>query len=308
MSGRISFKLSPLERGWSGTKMPGRSIGPPDPIGEDAFEGFDTKVLEFKQVFNMKGNMGRKRRLSCFAVTGNGNGLAGFATSKAVDSKAALRKAKNRAGQKLMHIDLCDGHTVYHDYFCEFGLTKIYVYKRPEGFGLVCHRAIKTICEVVGIKNLYAKIEGAKSVQHITKAFFLGLLQQKHYDEIAEKKGLHLVEFRKEFGDFPKVVASPSKCRTEDEVKFDEVMDYTQFMMDGKMVLKKKKFPRFYESYYSYQLYLKKLEKRRNHFKIRKDMLVEHGEYRSFLTDKYPEARPPQKKPLGQAAQLEEES
>lgn len=29
-----SLQLDPLERGWSGTKMPGRSIGPPDPIGE----------------------------------------------------------------------------------------------------------------------------------------------------------------------------------------------------------------------------------------------------------------------------------
>ncbi|KAJ8977472.1 hypothetical protein NQ317_001754 [Molorchus minor] len=38
-------KLSPIERGWSGTKMPGRSIGPPDPVGEDLFEGFDTKSL-----------------------------------------------------------------------------------------------------------------------------------------------------------------------------------------------------------------------------------------------------------------------
>ncbi|XP_022236871.1 28S ribosomal protein S5, mitochondrial-like isoform X2 [Limulus polyphemus] len=28
------LRLSPLERGWSGTKMPGRSIGIPDPIGE----------------------------------------------------------------------------------------------------------------------------------------------------------------------------------------------------------------------------------------------------------------------------------
>lgn len=27
-------RLSPIERGWSGSKMPGRSIGPPDPIGE----------------------------------------------------------------------------------------------------------------------------------------------------------------------------------------------------------------------------------------------------------------------------------
>lgn len=28
------LKLSPLERGWSGPKMPGRSIGPPEPVGE----------------------------------------------------------------------------------------------------------------------------------------------------------------------------------------------------------------------------------------------------------------------------------
>jgi len=41
-----SLKLSPLERGWSGTKMHGRSVGPPDPIGLDTFDGFDTKILE----------------------------------------------------------------------------------------------------------------------------------------------------------------------------------------------------------------------------------------------------------------------
>lgn len=27
-------KLSPIDRGWSGAKMPGRSIGPPDAVGE----------------------------------------------------------------------------------------------------------------------------------------------------------------------------------------------------------------------------------------------------------------------------------
>jgi len=34
------LKLSPIERGWSGTKMPGRSIGPPDPVGEGRHIGF----------------------------------------------------------------------------------------------------------------------------------------------------------------------------------------------------------------------------------------------------------------------------
>lgn len=91
MSGFRSNKINSLERGWSGHKMPGRSIGAPDPIGEDAFDGFDSKVLELKTVFNMKGNMGRKRRLSTLVVTGNMQGLAGFALGKAVDTKAAIR-------------------------------------------------------------------------------------------------------------------------------------------------------------------------------------------------------------------------
>lgn len=43
----------------------------------DKFEGFDTRVLEFKLVTNMTGTLGRKMRFSAFVVVGNKNGLAG---------------------------------------------------------------------------------------------------------------------------------------------------------------------------------------------------------------------------------------
>lgn len=113
-------KLSPIERGWSGAKMPGRKIGPPDPIGEETFEGFETVCLELKTIFNMKGNFGRTRRISVMAVTGNGNGLAGFALAKSQEVKGALRQAKNRAGQKLMYIDIFDGHTGWLSIFIKY--------------------------------------------------------------------------------------------------------------------------------------------------------------------------------------------
>lgn len=67
---------------------------------------------------------------------------------------------------------------VYHDFFSQFGDTKVFASQRPEGYGLKCHRAIRTICEVVGIKDLYCKVEGSTNVQHVVKAFFLGLLKQ----------------------------------------------------------------------------------------------------------------------------------
>jgi small subunit ribosomal protein S5 len=277
--------------------MPGRSIGSPDAIGEDKFEGFDTRVIELKTVFIMKGNLGRKRRLSCFVVCGNGNGLAGFALGKAVETKAAVRKAKNRAAQKLMHIELSNNHTVLHDFFCQFGATKIYVQKKPEGYGLVCHRAIKTICHVLGIKDIYAKVEGSTNVQHVVKAFFIGLLQQKSHQKLAEEKQLHLVELRKEQDEFPKVVASPSVCRTANEIKRDEIMDFNQYVMGGKIVLQKKKFPPFYTKFRSWDIYRRKQERIRNHDKIRMHMLTHQGELKSFHTAKHAECRPKKNPP-----------
>ncbi|XP_057657034.1 28S ribosomal protein S5, mitochondrial [Diorhabda carinulata] len=284
-------KLSPLERGWSGAKLPGRSIGPPDPIEEETFEGFDTKVLELKTVFNMKGNFGRKRRQSALVVTGNGKGLAGFALTKGAEAKTALRKAKNRAAQKLMHIKLYRNHTVCHDFFTQFGTTKIYVWQKPEGHGLICHRAIKTICEVVGIKNLHAKVEGSTNVGKIMKAFFLGLIKQKTPEEIAEEKKLHLVEFCKENNYFPNIIASPKECRKLEEIPKDEILDYKQYCFDGRVVLKKKKYPPFYATYKSYELYLKKQEKIRNQNEVRRNLRAEYGEIRSHLADKYPECK-----------------
>lgn len=44
-------------------------------------------------------------------VTGNGQGLAGFGIGKAKEAPAALRKAKNRAGKKLMNFEIYNGHT-----------------------------------------------------------------------------------------------------------------------------------------------------------------------------------------------------
>ncbi|GAB0095175.1 Ribosomal protein S5 [Sergentomyia squamirostris] len=292
MGFRSRVRLSPIDRGWSGNKMPGRSIGEPDPIADQTFEGFDTRVLELKAVCIMKNNIGRRRRLSVMAVTGNGNGIGGFAISKAPDGRTALRKVKNKAGQKLIHVELYNGHTVFHDIFCQFGSTKIFIKKKPEGYGLVCHRAIKTICQVIGIKDLYAKIEGSRNVQHIVKAFFIGLLQQKTHEQMAEEKGLHLVEFRRDHGNFPTVVASPTKCRTEDEIKSDEVMDFTQYALGGKIMLKRKKFPPFYVGTLGHNIYLRKQENKRGHFDTIMDMKVHQGEIRSFLTDKYPECKP----------------
>ena len=105
---------------------------------------------------------------------------------------AGFKKAVNKAGLRLVYVERYEDRTVYHDFFTQYGKTRIFVKQLPSGTGCLktvvllnifsgsgvrAHRAIQAICQMVGIKDLYASVEGSKNVQHITKAFMLGLLR-----------------------------------------------------------------------------------------------------------------------------------
>ncbi|XP_005100916.2 28S ribosomal protein S5, mitochondrial [Aplysia californica] len=242
---RKTLKIPALQRGYSGRKYPGTSIGSPDPINDYVFEDFDTKVLEYKMVSHMTGNLGRKMRVSTLVVTGNKQGLAGYAVAKSPMGKAALRKAKNMAGQRLQFIELYEGHTVFHNFAVTEGRTKIFVEKMPKGYGLDCHRIIKTICEIIGIQDLQAKVEGSDgNVQNICKGFFRGLMEQETHQSLADRVKLHVVEFRPELENVPVVVASPSHGEVNLEPIKEEAFDFdNMYYEDGKIPLKKAEDP-----------------------------------------------------------------
>ena len=147
----------------------------------DVFYGFDSICLEMKTVLKMTSNFGRTRSVRGLMFVGNGNGLAGFGYNKGVEVKAVLRASRNRAGQKLIYFKMCENRTVYHDFCTQFGRTKIFVSKKPEGYGLMCHRAIKAMCQLIGIKDIHAKIEGPINMRHLINAFLIGLLKQVYY-------------------------------------------------------------------------------------------------------------------------------
>lgn len=198
------------ERGWTGQSWGGISVGHPDPgPNGETYEDFDCRVIEMKSVFNMTAKEGRKRSVSALVAVGNGNGAAGFALGKASDRLIALRKAKNRAVQYLHYIERSDDHTIYHDITSTYKRTTIKMKKQNHGYGLHCHRAVITICKLIGIKDMYAKLSGSHNMLNLTRALFLGLAQQETHQDLANKKGLYVVEFREECGPLPRIVATP---------------------------------------------------------------------------------------------------
>lgn len=97
--------------------------------------------------------------------------------------------------------------------------------KQNKGYGLHCHRAIITICKLIGIKDMYAKVTGSKNLINITRALFKGLTQQETHQQLANEKNLYVVEFREEQGPLPIVVALPEGTVREDPEPEDDVPD-----------------------------------------------------------------------------------
>ncbi|XP_067389027.1 small ribosomal subunit protein uS5m isoform X2 [Emydura macquarii macquarii] len=214
------------ERGWTGRSWGGISLGHPDPgPNGETYEDFDSRVIEVKNVFNMTAKEGRKRSVSALVAVGNGNGAAGFALGKASDRITALKKAKNRAVHYLHYVERYQSHTIYHDITSTFKKTTIRMKKQNKGYGLHCHRAIITICKLIGIKDMYAKLSGSSNLLNLTKAFFKGLAQQETHQDLADKKSLYVVEFREECGALPIVVASPHGAIRKEPEPTEEVPD-----------------------------------------------------------------------------------
>ncbi|XP_072292805.1 small ribosomal subunit protein uS5m isoform X2 [Eucyclogobius newberryi] len=212
------------ERGWTGSSWGGISLGPPDPgPNGETYEDFDSRVIEVKSVFNMTAKEGRKRSISCLVAVGNGNGAAGFAVGKAAERNIALRKAKNRAIHFLYYIERFNNHTIYHDIESKFKRTKLRMKKQNKGYGLHCHRAIITLCRLIGIQDMYCKVEGSVNLLNITRALFSGLANQETHQILAEKNQLHVVEFQSERGPLPQVVASPRTGVRQEPQPEDEI-------------------------------------------------------------------------------------
>ncbi|KZC06334.1 Putative 28S ribosomal protein S5, mitochondrial [Dufourea novaeangliae] len=283
-------KIHPLLRGWHGTNPCGRKLGPPDPINEEPFHGFESWVIDLVNTSIMTSHFGRSKRTRCTVVTGNQNGLVGFASAQGSDIRSCITHARNKAGRNILYFERYEDHTVLHDFFTQFHRTKIFVKQMPKGYGIKAHRIIKTICEAIGIKDLHARVEGSKNCPNIIKAFIIGLLQQKSYQQLANEKQLHLVAVKKENDYYPTVLASPATTRTKEEIKADEIIDFKQYVMDGRMVLERKPISPFFTKLPSYQNYLRKMERSRDHDKVRIRLRAEYGDICSFLADKYPEA------------------
>lgn len=291
----MKVRVNPLSRGWSGGSPHGLwSRGKDVFPGEEGLVDFVCTTIQSKLKMTPRAGKGKLPNLRTLAIIGNQNGCVGLGKANADNMRDAIKHSYIAASRNCISVPICDGHTIYHDFHARFFCNKVYAFKMPPGYGLVCHRVIRDICIAVGIKDICVKHEGnTENYFNMARAFITGLFNQKSFQEMADDKKLHLVEFREETGLYPRVLASPSdgKVRKLTEVQQDEYTDFHMYVNNGQvMELNPKKYPAYVRTL-GYGKHLIKWHYQKNRQLVRAQLRAKYGAVESFLTLREKEER-----------------
>jgi len=143
---------------------------------------------------------GRRFGFSALVVVGNQNGKIGIAHAKAKQVPDAIRKANEMARRNLMQVPLREGRTIHHDVYGKDGAGKIKLRAAPKGTGIIAGGPVRSVCEVLGVKDIVAKSMGTSNPHNVIRATMkalskqnspkqISIIRNKKISEIIEKRG-----------------------------------------------------------------------------------------------------------------------
>lgn len=136
---------------------------------------YDHKVLDIARVARVMAG-GRRFSFRAAVVIGDRNGKVGVGVGKGADTAIAIDKAINSAKKKLVKIDVNTG-TVPVDATAKFGSAQVILKPAKEGKGIVAGGATRIVVDLVGIKNITAKMLGGNNKLNNARATVKALLK-----------------------------------------------------------------------------------------------------------------------------------
>jgi len=163
--------------GFGGQRRPGFGRG--GGFGKDRpKDEFTTKLLDLARVTRVTGG-GKRMSFRAVVIAGDKKGKIGVGIDKGKDVSQAVEKATRRAKKNLISIIIIDG-TIPHEVEAKYGPAVILLKPQKKGRGLVAGGAVRTICDLAGIKNISSKIlSGSKNKLNNARATIEALRKLK---------------------------------------------------------------------------------------------------------------------------------
>jgi small subunit ribosomal protein S5 len=139
---------------------------------------FETKMLDLARVTRVTGG-GKRMSFRAVVIAGDKKGKIGIGIDKGKDVSQAIEKATRRAKKNLISVVIVDG-TIPYEVSAKSGPAYIVLKPQKKGRGLVAGGAVRTICDLAGIKNISSKIlSGSKNKLNNARATMEALRKLK---------------------------------------------------------------------------------------------------------------------------------
>lgn len=156
-------------------------------------ENFSSIVLSTGRV-SVTRKAGRDMSYRCLVVAGDCMGRGGFGFGKGASMPKARDQALKDAVKNMIYIPLYEGRTLYHDLKGKHNNAKVILRARPAGSGLVAGPAVRSILDVLGIRDCTTKVFGRQNIYSTVQAVFKAFNSYEDAESIALKRGKRLID------------------------------------------------------------------------------------------------------------------
>ena len=136
---------------------------------------------------------GRIFSFAAIVVVGDGKGRIGMGRGKAREVPVAIQKALEAARKNQRQFSLKDG-TLYTETSGKHCATRVFMRPASEGTGIIAGGAMRAVFEVLGARNVLAKIIGSTNPVNVVRATFKALELMDSPESVAMRRGKSIEE------------------------------------------------------------------------------------------------------------------
>ncbi|MCF6328661.1 MAG: 30S ribosomal protein S5 [Henriciella sp.] len=143
----------------------------------------------FRTAATVKG--GRRFSFGAMVIVGDRRGRAGYAHAKSKEVPTAIEKAEKHAKRNIISVPLVGG-TIPHEIEGRFLATTVRLLPASPGTGVIAGTSVRSILELVGVKDCMTKVYGSTNKINVIKAVFDALSRLRTKELISELRGIEI--------------------------------------------------------------------------------------------------------------------
>lgn len=146
---------------------------------------FEQRLVDIARVTRVMAG-GKRLRFRACVIIGDEKGKIGWGVAKGADVSIAINKAVQQAKKEMLIVNTYKT-TIAHEVKIKLKSAHVYLKPAPEGRGVIAGGVVRDVLELAGIKDVIAKMYGAKNKVNNVRATFVALSKLRKVEENKEE-------------------------------------------------------------------------------------------------------------------------